>query len=155
MLLSAPASLPLLLSAVPTALPPPCHFAAATLIAAEVPGAQPQDFFYILGVGAVAAFGIRQFYDSWFPENNEYVPPIPGAMPGPLKNILGGSDADPAVEAERLRQELLAAAEAGDLKTAYRLEKELKNYLAETGMRLVVDDEFQRSEDVEALPDRW
>lgn len=149
-------AVPLLLHAAPLSVPPPSR--TTVPVAVEVPGAQPVDVFYILGVAGVAAFGLRQVFDSAFPENDEFVPPSPISLPGPLKDlpIIGTrAIANPADEAERLRQELLAAAEAGDLKTAYRLEKELKNLMAETGMRLVVDDEFQRSEDDEALPDRW
>ena len=80
-----------------------------------------------------------------------------GSLPGPLKNLpfIGDGARDPAAEAEALRLKLLAAAEAGDLATAYRTEKELKNLMAESGMRLVVDEEFQQSEDTEQLPDRW
>ena len=127
------------------------------VVAVEVPGAQPQDIFYIAGVIGVAAFGVRQVFDSAFPENtNEYVPPTPGKLPG-IDNLpfFGGSGLSPADEAEQLRQQLLAAAEAGDLKEAYQLEKKLKNLMAETGMRLVVDEEFQRSEDAEKLPEKW
>lgn len=137
--------------------PPPVPHSvsrAPTVVATEVPGAQPVDLLYILGVGGVAAFAVRSVFDSAFPENtNEYVPPTTGTLRG--LPFIGGDQADPAEEAERLRQQLLAAAEAGDLKTAYEKEKELKNLMAETGMRLIVDDEFQRSEDAESLPDRW
>ena len=134
---------------------------SSPLVAVEVPGAQPVDLLYILGVVGVAAFGVRQVFDSAFPENSdEYVPPMVGSgLPNPLKNVpfVGGGQepADPAEQAEQLRVRLLAAAEAGDLRTAYNLEKELKNLMASTGMRLVVDDEFAKSEDTEDLPDRW
>ena len=36
-----------------------------------------------------------------------------------------------------------------------KLEKELKNVMAESGTRFIVDDEFQQSEDTEQLPDNW
>ena len=131
--------------------------ASTSLLAVEVPGAQPSDIFYIAGVIGVFAFGARQVFDSAFPENEEYVPPMAGTLPGPLKNLpfIGGESADPAEKAERLRQQLQAAAQAGDLKTAYKLEKELKNVMAESGIRFIVDDEFQQSEDTEQLPDNW
>ena len=130
-----------------------------SIVAVEVPGAQPQDLFYIVGVFAVAAFGGRAVFDSSFPENDEFVPPkptLPG-LPGPLQNIpfFGGNAADPASEAEDLRQRLLIAAEAGDLREAYQLEKQLKNLMAESGMRLVVDEQYQQTEDAEQLPDKW
>lgn len=145
----------LLPSALPLALGAPVP---SILLAAEVPGAQPVDIFYIAGVLGVAAFGARQVFDSAFPENtDEYVPPLAGSLPGPLASIFGGKDASipPAERAEKLRARLQAAAEEGDIEVAYRLEKELKNLMAETGIRFVVDDQFQRSEDEEALPPRW
>ena len=151
----APSLLPTL--ALLSAPPQPAVLAASNLLAVEVPGAQPVDIFYIAGVVVVLGFGAKIVFDSAFPENtDEYVPPMPGSLPGPLKNLpfIGDGGKDPA-QAEALRQKLLAAAEAGDLETAYRTEKELKNLMAESGMRLVVDDEFQRSEDAEPLPDKW
>ena len=155
-MLSSPA-LPFLL----LAPPPTVHVSPSrtnVVVATDVPGAQPVDVLYILGVGSVAAFAVRSVFDSAFPENtNEYVPPTTGTLRGPLDALLGGdaANADPAEQAEKLRQQLLAAAEAGDLKTAYQKEKELKNLMAETGMRLIVDDEYQQSEDAESLPERW
>ena len=131
--------------------------ATSSLLAVEVPGAQPVDIFYVLGVGLVAAFGVRQVFDSAFPENtNEYRPPLATSLPGPLRNLLGDAAmSNPEAKAEQIRQELYAAAQAGDLETAYAKEKELKNLMAETGIRFIVEDEFQQSEDKEQLPDRW
>ena len=152
----APSLLPTL--ALLSAPPQPAVLAASNLLAVEVPGAQPVDIFYIAGVVVVLGFGAKIVFDSAFPENtDEYVPPMPGSLPGPLKNLpcIGDGGKDPAQEAEALRQKLLAAAEAGDLETAYRTEQERKSLMAESGMRLVVDDEFQRSEDAEPLPDKW
>ena len=161
MLLSAPA-LPLVLLAT---TPPQASELASCLptfaLAVEVPGAQPIDLLYIIGVVSVAAFAVKNVFDSAFPENtNEFVPPMVGAptLPGPLKDLPfvgGGTRADPAEEAERLRLQLQAAAEAGDLKRAFELEKDLKNLMAESGMRFIVDDEYQQSEDAEQLPDKW
>ena len=159
MLLSTPA-LPLVLLATPPPQASELALSWPTLtLALEVPGAEPQDALYIIGVISVFAFAVKNVFDSAFPENtNEFVPPMVGAptLPGPLKDLIGGgAGADPAEEAERLRLQLQAAAEAGDLKTAFQLEKDLKNLMAESGMRFIVDDEYQQSEDAEQLPDKW
>jgi hypothetical protein len=135
----------LLLGGTPAPLP--------TLLISEapaVPGPQLVDAFYITGVLAVAAFGLRQVFDSTFAENtDEFSPPMPGAT---FPFMGDEKRADPEEAAEALRQRLQAAAEAGDLETAFRLEKELVQLLAETGVRYMVDDENAPSE---KLPDRW
>ena len=46
------------------AAPPVVHVLPSVLLAAEVPGPQLVDVFYIGGVFAVAAFGGRQVFDS-------------------------------------------------------------------------------------------
>ena len=130
------------------------------LLAVTVPGPQPQDLFYIGGVLAVGAFGARQVFDSIFAEStDEYQPPLPGSLPGPLKDIpfIGNRQTqDPAEAAESLRQQLLTAADAGDLKLALKLEKDLKNLLAETGVRMIVEDDGDYSpEKQERLPKNW
>jgi len=125
----------------------PVTLSASGLLAADVPGAQPVDLLYIGGVVAVLGFGGRQVFDSAFAENtNEYRPPLP---------FFGGrstSAADPAEMAESLRQRLQEAAEAGDLETAFRLEKELKQLLAESGVRYVVEKDGDRKD---GLPENW
>ena len=119
-----------------------------------MPGPQFVDIFYVGGVFAVAAFGGRQDFDSAFAENtDEFRPPMPGQLPGPLRNlpfIGGGERGDPEEEAEMLRQKVQEAAEAGDMETAFRTEKELKQLLAETGVRYMADESRE-----ENLPERW
>lgn len=131
----------------------------AVLLAAEVPGPQFVDLFYIGGVVAVAAFGGRQVFDSVFAENtNEYQPPLPSpsSLLSKLPFVGGGSDENPEEVAEDLRQRMMAAANAGDLETAYRLEKEMKNVLAESGVRFIVEDDGDYSPDKEEkLPSKW
>ena len=66
MLLTAPAALPLTLLAASAP-------ATTNLLAIEVPGAQPIDALYVVGVIGVFAFAARGVFDSAFPENtNEY-----------------------------------------------------------------------------------
>ena len=139
-----------------SATPPPPLLQAvpssSLLLAATVPGPQFEDIFYIGGVFLALAFGGRQVFDSVFAEDtNEYKPPMP--------TIFGKVDAqqDSAAAAEDLRQRLMVAAEAGDLETAFRLEKELKNLLAESGVRYIVDDDENYSaKKEEKLPKvRW
>ena len=119
-------------------------------------GAQPVDLLYSFGVLAVIFAGGRQVFDSTFAENSEYVPPMPGSLPGPLGKLpfLGGQEApeDPEAACEDLRVRLQEAAQAGDIETAFRLEKELKQLLAETGIRYIVDE---GSENNEQLPKNW
>ena len=127
--------------------------ASSLLLAAEVPGPQPVDLIYILGVLAVGAFAARNFFDSIFPENDEYVPPMPALSKIPIIGALFEDPAggmDPAEKAEELRQKIAAAAAAGDIETAYYTEKELKQLLAETGVRYMAD--AVREED---LPEKW
>ena len=117
--------LPMLPFITPIPLLPPMASTTA-LLADTLPngstGALPSDLLYIGGVVAVAAFGGRQVFDSVFAENEEYRPPLPGNLP-----FLGdGAREDPAARAEALRQRLQTAAQAGDIETAYRTEKELK-----------------------------
>ena len=136
--------------------PLPAAFSSTTLLA-ELSnggsGAQPSDLIYIVGVLGVMAFGGIQIFASTFAENDvEFVPPMPGTMPEPLKRLFGGGKENPEEACEALRLQLQASAQAGDLETAFRLEKELKQKLAETGIRYVVDEQ---SESTESLPDNW
>lgn len=93
----------------------------------------------------VLAFGARQVFDSIFAENDEYKPP----------NVFGfgGGIANPEEQAEKLRQRLQAAAQAGDLGEARRLEKELIQLLSDTGVRYMVDDGDTTKQ--EQMPDKW
>ena len=69
--------------------------------------------------------------------------------------IFGGDDvsASPEEAAEVLRQKLQRAAAAGDLATAYRLEKELIQLLAESGVRYIVEE--PESTEQESMPKNW
>lgn len=87
----------------------------------------------------MGAFGARQVFDSAFAENtNEYVPPLPGFKG--LTKLFGGEDgaareeAAAVQQAEVLRQRITDAAAAGDIETAYRSEKELKQVRAYIGV---------------------
>ena len=130
-------------------------FSGALLVADAAPGPQLSDLFYIVGVIAVIAFGARQVFDSIFPENDEYVPPMPtlSSLPvigGLFDDPTGGMD--PAEKAEELRAIITRAAAEGDIETAYRTEKQLKQLLAETGVRFMVDDDAAQEEN---LPKKW
>lgn len=124
-------------------------------------GALPSDLIYVVGVVGVLVLGGLQVFDSTFAENSEtFVPPMPGSASGLrglpvvggfLSSMLGAPD-NPEEACEALRQRLQEAAEAGDLDTAFKLEKELKQLLADTGVRYLVDEP---SEQTEALPDNW
>jgi hypothetical protein len=70
---------------------------------------------------------------------------------GPALSRVFGAPDDPEAACEALRQRLQAAAEAGDLETAFRLEKELKQMLADTGVRYVVEDKSGS----DSLPENW
>jgi hypothetical protein len=132
---------------------------ASTLLAVEVMGPQVNDIFYIGGVLVVLGFGGRQVFDSVFAEStDEYQPPIltPSKLLSNLPFIGSGANENPEEDAEDLRQRMMAAANAGDLETAYRLEKEMKNLLAESGVRFIVEDDGDYSaQKEEKLPDKW
>ena len=156
-LLSA-STAPLPLSAAPLSLG--AGLAPSVLLAYEVPGPQFTDLFYIGGVLVVLGFGGRQVFDSVFAEStNEYQPPMltPTNLLSKLP-FIGNDEANqnPEQVAEDLRQRMMAAANAGDLETAYRLEKEMKNLLAESGVRFIVEDDGDYSaRKEEKLPDKW
>ena len=148
--------------------PPAVTFAPTLLFAETLPqvlpnggvGAQPTDLIYVVGVLGVLLLGGLQIFDSTFAENTQsFVPPMPGSASGlrglpvigpALSRVFGAPD-DPEAACEALRQRLQAAAEAGDLETAFRLEKELKQMLADTGVRYVVEDKSGS----DSLPENW
>ena len=148
--------------------PPSVSLVPTTLFAEALPqvlpnggvGAQPTDLIYVVGVLGVLMLGGLQIFDSTFAENTQsFVPPMPGSASGlrglpvigpALSRVFGAPD-DPEAACEALRQRLQAAAEAGDLETAFRLEKELKQMLADTGVRYVVEDKSGS----DSLPENW
>ena len=136
-MLVAPPALPAAASLASSLSPPAALLPAATstliaegqqvMMTGQV-GAQPVDFLYVAGVLAAFAFGARQLFDSSFPENeDEFKPPMPGL--GMLDGLLGResmSKEEAERRAEELRAKLQQAAAEGDVETAYRTEKELK-----------------------------
>lgn len=156
---------------------PPLAFGAATLPAlaplaalADEPallpngstGAQPVDLLYVLGVLGVLGFGGLQVFRSFFPENfssDEYLErsPTSGVRLPSIPFLGDGAPAQSSPEeaAEELRVRLQEAAQAGDLATAYRLEKELIQLLSESGVRYIVEDDPDAEDSREALPKNW
>ena len=114
-------------------------------------------FFLFVGVFAVLALGGSQIFSSAFPEaiapKDEFRPPMPTPKVPFFSGPPGGQS--PEVAAEELRQRLQAAAADGDLKTAYRLEKELIQLLAESGVRYMVEDDPDSEDSKEDLPTNW
>lgn len=109
-------------------------------LAAQVPGAQPEDALYLAGALAVAAFGLRSVFDSLFPENAEYKPPLPGKLPR-VPSLFGAApQADPLAKAERLRAELTDAVAAQDMAAAMAAEKVLRQHLGENGLVFEPDE---------------
>ena len=62
----------------PAAHDPPTFALLADALPNGSVGAQPVDAIFALGTLAVLGFAGRQVFDSLFPENKEYVPPLPG-----------------------------------------------------------------------------
>jgi hypothetical protein len=87
---------------------------------------------------AVVGLVARSVFDSVFIENDATTPDKPAFK---LPNPFGGARdaADPILEAERIRAALQAADQAGDIETAYKLEKELKQFLWENNVVYEVD----------------
>jgi len=118
--------------AVSTAARPAAHtwsIAARPAPRARAPRADGiADAAYGIGLLAVVTLVGRTVFDSVFIENDSTTPDKPWlSLPNPFG---GGSDGkDPTLEAERIREALQAAAKSGDIETAYRLEKELKQFL--------------------------
>lgn len=91
------------------------------------------DAAYTIGLLVVVSLVARSVFDSVFIENDATTPDKPAFR---LPNPFGGGRVaeDPTLEAERIRTALQAAAQAGDIETAYRLEKELKQFLWENNV---------------------
>ena len=96
-------------------------------------------------VAGILAFAVRNVFDSVFIENDGFKPPVPTKLLDNVNPFGGG--ADPIVEAERIRGELQAAIEAQDMARAFQLNKELKQYMMEAGLKYELDDDEE-----EALP---
>lgn len=116
----------------------------STALAACRPRAPPPtanalaDAAYTVGLLAVVGLVARSVFDSVFIENDATTPDKPAFK---LPNPFGGARdaADPILEAERIRAALQAADQAGDIETAYKLEKELKQFLWENNVVYEVD----------------
>ena len=89
----------------------------------------------LYGAGCIAAlnFAFKNVFDSIFFENDGFTPPMPV-----LKNPFS-PEVDPIVQAEGLRQQMQAAIAAQDMVEAYRVEKELKQLMMESGIRFEAD----------------
>ena len=127
------------------AAPPPACRRIAPIRLDAAPGNGIVDAFYSLMVAGILAFAVRNVFDSVFIENDGFKPPVPTKL---LDNVnpFGGA-ADPIVEAERIRGELQAAIEAQDMARAFQLNKELKQYMMEAGLKYELDGDEE-----EALP---
>jgi hypothetical protein len=139
-------------SASPTAV---AVLPSLTALAAQQPGlAGPQlgDFVYIGAVLAIGVFGAMQVFASSFPEDdNEFAPPMLSKLPSMLNPFGSDSPKRPPEEvAEELRERIQEAAAAGDIEAAFYLEKELKQLMAESGVRFQADAKSE-----EQLPDKW
>ena len=99
------------------------------------------DAAYSLSALAVVGLVGRSVFDTVFIENDATVPNKPRMS---LPSLFGREEQDPTVEAERIRQRLQAAAEAGDLEAAWRLEKELKQFLWDNNVVYEIDVEPER-----------
>mmetsp|Transcript_29977 Transcript_29977/g.99419 ORF Transcript_29977/g.99419 Transcript_29977/m.99419 type:complete len:177 (-) Transcript_29977:149-679(-) len=99
------------------------------------------DAAYSLSALAVVGLVGRSVFDTVFIENDATVPNKPRVS---LPSLFGREEQDPTVEAERIRQRLQAAAEAGDLEAAWRLEKELKQFLWDNNVVYEIDVEPER-----------
>ena len=127
------------------AAPPPACRRVAQVRLDAAPGNGIVDAFYSLMVAGILAFAVRNVFDSVFIENDGFKPPVPTKLLDNVNPFGGG--ADPIVEAERIRGELQAAIEAQDMARAFQLNKELKQYMMEAGLKYELDDDEE-----EALP---
>lgn len=122
---------------------PVCAPASSARRAAAPTAQLAEDLAYGLGLLAVVSLVGRSVFDSVFIENDATTPDKPAfRLPNPFG---GGEREDPTIEAERLRQALQDAAQAGDLERAYKLEKELKQFLWDNNVVYEVDVEPERT----------
>ena len=112
---------------------PTAAAAPATPRCAAVSMNLASDLLY--GVGCIGAltFAFKNVFDSIFFENEGFRPPMPV-----LKNPFAPK-VDPIEQAENLRLQMQAAIEAQDMEAAFRIEKEIKQLMMETGIRYESD----------------
>lgn len=91
------------------------------------------DLLYGAGCVGALTFAFKNVFDSIFFENDGFRPPM--LVP---KNPFA-EEVDPIVQAESLRQQMQAAIEAQDMAAAYKIEKEIKQLMMETGIRFEAD----------------
>ncbi len=139
------AAFSLLVAAIEALQLPSAQFAQPAAAPARRPRAPPPtadalaDGAYTVGVLAVLTLVGRSVFDSVFIENDSTTPGKP-KLSFPMPGLFGGASAeDPTLEAERIRIRMQAAAQAGDLELAFRLEKELKQFLWDNNVVYEVD----------------
>lgn len=102
------------------------------------------DFAYVLAVSSVLFFALRNVFDSVFTENealgldSTFRPPDLTASKLSIP-FLQSNDPDPVAKAEQLRERMQIAIEEQDMVGAYNIERELKQLMAESGIRFEAD----------------
>mmetsp|Transcript_71255 Transcript_71255/g.112866 ORF Transcript_71255/g.112866 Transcript_71255/m.112866 type:complete len:219 (+) Transcript_71255:45-701(+) len=115
------------------------------------------DGFFIGGFLVVFVFAVIQLYTALFPENEEWVPPVPGLKTFSLNPFVDHEKRkqEAIAEAEVIRKKMLEAAETGDYLNAMQYERDLKNVLWENGIQYVIEDAEPSRRGLPKLPKNW